>query len=284
MQTKLIFSREASHASPTALQESEKVKKMNAIYGQRCLESLNKFGHVTSWVKMFSASLIGMEGWSSMRCKLSWKLRGTKLGRMYCQLVPSTLRTAEIEFGSLLATPNTMDYMPPKSEEMTKNHPSRPGRTKSGNLREQIAYNQVMLPTVTQNNENGRREDFSPSLLMAVTGLLKTPTVMDGEVTSGKTHPISGNSGTLAQEIMSQYPPTMQKLGMLPTPQARDWKGKTTANRKSESLPDTANRIAGKTSQLNPLFVAEMMGFPPDWTVLPFLNGETKASKPTATP
>lgn len=31
-----------------------------------------------------------------------------------------------------------------------------------------------------------------------------------------------------------------------------------------------------KTSQLNPLFVAEMMGFPPDWTELPFLNGEKK--------
>lgn len=29
----------------------------------------------------------------------------------------------------------------------------------------------------------------------------------------------------------------------------------------------------GKTSQLNPLFVAEMMGFPPDWTVLPFQSG-----------
>lgn len=29
----------------------------------------------------------------------------------------------------------------------------------------------------------------------------------------------------------------------------------------------------GKTSQLNPLFVAEMMGFSPDWTVLPFQSG-----------
>jgi hypothetical protein len=29
-------------------------------------------------------------------------------------------------------------------------------------------------------------------------------------------------------------------------------------------------------SQLNPLFVAEMMGFPPDWTILPFQSGETK--------
>lgn len=30
-----------------------------------------------------------------------------------------------------------------------------------------------------------------------------------------------------------------------------------------------------KTSQLNPLFVEEMMGFPEGWTLSPFLNGET---------
>jgi hypothetical protein len=28
--------------------------------------------------------------------------------------------------------------------------------------------------------------------------------------------------------------------------------------------------------QLNPQFVGEMMGFTPDWMVLPFLNGEQK--------
>jgi len=40
----------------------------------------------------------------------------------------------------------------------------------------------------------------------------------------------------------------------------------------------------GTTSQLNHLFVLEMMGFPPNWTELPFLNGETKASKLPETP
>jgi site-specific DNA-cytosine methylase len=39
----------------------------------------------------------------------------------------------------------------------------------------------------------------------------------------------------------------------------------------------------GKTSQLNPRFVAEMMGFPVNWTELPFQSGELKASKPTET-
>jgi len=35
----------------------------------------------------------------------------------------------------------------------------------------------------------------------------------------------------------------------------------------------------GKTFQLNPQYVCEMMGFPIDWTVLPFQNGETNQLK-----
>lgn len=41
--------------------------------------------------------------------------------------------------------------------------------------------------------------------------------------------------------------------------------------------------VSGRSSQLNPLFVSEMMGFPVNWTVLPFLPGAEKASKPTGT-
>lgn len=39
-------------------------------------------------------------------------------------------------------------------------------------------------------------------------------------------------------------------------------------------LASTAQAIAGQTGPLNPRFVAEMMGFPANWTELPFLNGE----------
>jgi hypothetical protein len=39
----------------------------------------------------------------------------------------------------------------------------------------------------------------------------------------------------------------------------------------------------GKTSQLNPQFVEEMMGFPENWTALPFLNGATNQLKHTET-
>ena len=91
-------------------------------------------------------------------------------------------------------------------------------------------------------------------------------------------------------------------LDILPTPAARDCKGKTNPGVvKSgsgciygETLPDTIDRLtkqsqdadAGKTSRLSPLFTEEMMGFPLMWTALPFLSesGAPKPSKPTATP
>lgn len=65
--------------------------------------------------------------------------------------------------------------------------------------------------------------------------------------------------------------------GLLPTPTARDWKGAPTLenferkgkNPQQGSLPDFFAQT-GRSFQLNPLFVAEMMGFPVSWTVLPF--------------
>jgi len=184
-------------ASRTAPQESGSGKMMNATSGQRCLEQFERFGHVGSWAKMFSGLLIGMEGWSSRRCKLTWKLKGTKSNRMYFQLRVSMLPTEEIGFG-LLPTPNTMDTLPPKE-----------------------AYQ--MLPTPTAQCEKGGRAGIKPR----------------------KGHnPLTNNLG------------------------------------------DTMNYIeqTGKSSQLNPRFVLEMMGFPPNWTELPFQSGETNQSKPQETP
>jgi len=235
-----------SHVSPTQWPESEKGKRMTDISGRKCLEQLEKFSHVGSWAKTFSALLIGQGGWYSTKCKLTWKLRGTKFSRMYFQLVALTHHTEGTGFGLLL----------------------------------------------------------------------KTPTVMDGEVSSGKKNPVSGNSGTLAQEIMSGYKPTMEKLGllptptvfdstgasanmkstqvkegsmhsvtlsraltmgMLPTPNASDHPGKNTGKRNQDLLPKRIRDAGGQTSQLNPRFVLEMMGFPSTWTESPFQSGETKA-------
>lgn len=78
---------------------------------------------------------------------------------------------------------------------------------------------------------------------------------------------------------------------VMPTPTARDWKGapslenlkKRGKTPQKNSLPDFFART-GKSFQLNPLFVAEMMGFPPEWTVSPFLNEDNSPSRDTEMP
>jgi hypothetical protein len=80
-------------------------------------------------------------------------------------------------------------------------------------------------------------------------------------------------------------------IGMLPTPNAMDWNTARSeeahARAKEQhgsALQDTLRQRAGQGSQLNPRFVAEMMGFPVNWTELPFQSGEPSQSKPTETP
>ena len=50
---------------------------------------------------------------------------------------------------------------------------------------------------------------------------------------------------------------------------------------KSNLAEQIAHKVGGGTSQLNPLYVAEMMGYPLEWLTLPFLSqsGEVKVSK-----
>ena len=122
--------------------------------------------------------LINWGGWYSTRCKLTWKLKGTKLSRFYFQLAPSTLHTEGIEYG--------------------------------------------LLPTPTASDSNAGRRGNAP------------------------------------------------RQGHNPM---------------TNSLKDAVNYLEEtlKCSHLNPLFVEEMMGFPKNWTTLPFLNGAMNQSKHTET-
>jgi hypothetical protein len=67
---------------------------------------------------------------------------------------------------------------------------------------------------------------------------------------------------------------------MLPTPTKSDYQTRwRMPNWKGDDLVSEVNHILGTRSQLNPRFVAEMMGFPHNWTELPFQNGERNPSK-----
>ena len=81
------------------------------------------------------------------------------------------------------------------------------------------------------------------------------------------------------------------RMGLLSTPTACDAKNNSFplshAKRKSGVVHDVMishPSRTGKGSRLNPRYVAQMMGFPPDWTELPFRHGAASRSTPAATP
>ena len=199
----------------------------------KCLEQFDKFNKVGSWSKMYAKLLIGQESWFSMNCKLTWKLRATKLHRFYFQLVPQTEE-------DLLPTPTTQE---PTSECKVKN-----GRRVTA---------------------KGGSYSLNLGRMMGM-GLLPTPTTMTGgavKVTSMK------KENTFSASLHD-----LAKSGLLPTPVAGEWRdtGKAMKTNKNLSITIAKNseEWIGEYTQLNPQFVMEMMGFPTDWTLLPFLNKE----------
>ena len=253
MQTKLIFSQEDSHVNHTPKPGSDLAKQMTDISGRKCLEQLEKLNQVGLWAKMFTALLIGMEGWYSTRCKLTWKLKGTKYGRFYCQLAVSTHLTNDFEFG-LLPTVTAMD-----STNAT-------ATMKSTQVKEGSMHTVTLARAMTM-------------------GMLPTPNARDHK---DPQHPEKyqvrkmkwAEKGINLQLGLPQY---IQNQ-MLPTPMASDCGDKVTGLENQNSLVKITREMTGKPSQLSPQFVMEMMGFPTDWTLLPFLNGETNQSKPEEMP
>ena len=87
------------------------------------------------------------------------------------------------------------------------------------------------------------------------------------------------NNEKLANRNKGNLEEVIAKM-ILPTPNAAEgYKYCTTykdGSQMGSSLTPLMNKITGQTSQLNPRFVADMMGFPPTWTELPFQSGEPK--------
>jgi hypothetical protein len=111
---------------------------------------------------------------------------------------------------------------------------------------------------------------------------------MDGmaeNVNSGKELKlINGSFVNIRPKDGMRFGPSLNDIArhrMLPTPSARDWKGE---GGNGADLNRSVGTGTGTNSQLSPQFVMEMMGFPTDWTLLPFLNGETNQSKPEEMP
>lgn len=245
-------------ANHTAKRDKEKEKKTNATYGPKCYDLYMKFNPTSLWARMFLGYLIGMGDWYSTRCLLTWEVRGTMSHPWLYLRRRSMPHTEEIEFGLLLPTPTAM-------------------------------MDEAPIEKVDARNQKQMEKGNSPFVLglgqQAMRGMLPTPNAYDWntprkEETFKKAQQRHKKKGVTLQNPLKQ----MASMGMLPTPTATDHKGAyppTSINnnqaRKSmlrNVYQHTETEYHSKTSQLNPRFVAEMMGYPPNWTELPFLNGE----------
>lgn len=141
-----------------------------------------------------------------------------------------------------------------------------------------------LLPTPNAREADKYSKKYNPNsqmgtalTAMTVNGMLPTPT----------------NSMVTYQDfIQAGYHSSKRPdYGLIPTPTASSHHNgcckerKDGTSRKSQ-LNHYIAAQTGKTSQLNPLFVEEMMGFPLMWTTLPFLSqsGDRNQSKDTETP
>ena len=234
-----------SPVNRSARRGKEKARKTTATSGPKCSELFDLFDPVGSWGRTLSELLIGRKDWFSNRCVLTWKRKDTRCCRSLYQLVASMPRTDGIGHGS--------------------------------------------LPTVQTQGlkmcDGDGKTQFYP------VGLLPTPSACDIEggvamdVQLGNGHYFRENKKGIRWGVKLR---DVVESGILPTPTARDFKGARTKEALEKSgrsnknnLPDQFART-GRTSLLNPRFVAEMMGFPADWTESPFQNGEKNRSKPTA--
>ena len=143
------------------------------------------------------------------------------------------------------------------------------------------ATERLLLPTA---QTQGLKICVKGKTVFMPLGFMPTPTALDCG---------SGRMNRSLSKGASERPTLAlaARMGMLPTPTANDARNVSlppSQAKRDGGMVKTAMRSdeyrAGAGFQLNPLFVAEMMGFPADWTALPFQVGAGNPSKPTATP
>ena len=195
-----------------------------------------------------------------------------------------SLGLEDMAVAQLLPTPTALDKGGGRiNKSLSPNAAERPTLA--------LAARKGLLPTPCSIEATKFTKTINPNSQMgqgltalAVNGLLPTPTAMEvkhsnrvkGLKEQGVKGMYSRKNGELRPNGLTDF---LDFNGMMPTPSARDWKGctnpgvkKVNGNVYGETLPDTVKKVTGSTSQLNPLFVEEMMGFPLMWTALPFLS------------
>nr|DAZ47103.1 MAG TPA: hypothetical protein [Caudoviricetes sp.] len=285
------FFQEGSLANLSALPDNERERAMTVTSGLKCYGLYGRYSPLGSLAR----TLLASSRWYSPARRLKWEAKPLFSERLtekeYCcvkstssrpsaetlevkdipsnrflfRLVPSEHRTGGTGSGlwqDLLPTPRAVEIVehPMKQAARLKD---RTGM-KLNNLSSGAAFGLLPTPMATEVRHEKR--------------------VMELKHAGGNTFHSRKNGETRPNGLTD----CMDFHGLLPTPTASDKEMGTAKDRKDgkSRMGELKHFVAhqrGQTSQLNPLFVAEMMGFPVDWTVSPFQSGGRNPSKPTET-
>ena len=261
-------SQEVSHASPFPLPAGERARRTAVTSGLTCSVPFTRSGPVGLLVR----TLVASSRWYSPARRLTWDVSPLCSERISLYTV-SGRNTSSRPSAVIL---NVKDI--PSSRCLFRLVPSVPRTegTVSGLLPTPIASDfKVRGP--------GSQQKGLPEIIREM--LLPTPTAteihhwqrVERWKRQGRTSMHETEDGEKNPNGLTDF---LDFHGLLPTLEHIGRKGK---NPRQGGLPDFFAQT-GRSFQLNPLFVAEMMGFPTSWTVLPFLPGGSSPSRDTGTP
>jgi len=261
-------SREVFHASPFPLPAGERVRRTTVTSGLTCSVPFTRSGPVGLLVR----TLVASSRWYSPARRLTWDVSPLCSERISLFTV-SGRNTSSRPSAVILSVKDI-----PSSRCLFRLVPSVPRTegTVSGLLPTPIASDfKVRGP--------GSQQKGLPEIIREM--LLPTPTAteihhwqrVERWKRQGRTSMHETEDGEKNPNGLTDF---LDFHGLLPTLEHIGRKGK---NPRQGGLPDSFAQT-GRSFQLNPLFVAEMMGFPTSWTVLPFLPGGSSPSRDTGTP
>ena len=261
-------SQEVSHASPFPLPAGERARRTAVTSGLTCSVPFTRSGPVGLLVR----TLVASSRWYSPARRLTWDVSPLCSERISLYTV-SGRNTSSRPSAVILSVKDI-----PSSRCLFRLVPSVPRTegTVSGLLPTPIASDfKVRGP--------GSQQKGLPEIIREM--LLPTPTAteirhrqrVERWKRQGRTSMHETEDGEKNPNGLTDF---LDFHGLLPTLEHIGRKGK---NPRQGGLPDFFAQT-GRSFQLNPLFVAEMMGFPVNWTVLPFLPGDSSPSRDMETP
>lgn len=273
--------------------------------GRRAIAKLSNLYNHNEFNHLFSQILVEQEGFNSFRVVLNWTING-RGNRAIVRLEKKDFKERPTDL-SLLKTPTMMDaylvsgkknptsgdsgslgqeilsgYEPTMEKLKLINTPISQGIKVCVNRRS-VPVDLKLLPTPTVQDFKGsdsgenKNKQGSDNLRTAIHKLLPTPTTTDWNTPSTPESYAKRKERHAAKGVNLQFQlRDMAKQNLLPSPMATDAPDKNTGKRKQDGLQKRAFEITGETSSLNPEFVQEMMGFPHEWIIKPFLKDADK--------